>query len=118
MEWKDFLPRRAWFSLAAPSYGTTAAGGSGNGTVFRLNSDGLAFTNLHNFTGSDGAMPLAGLVFSGGVLNGTTSSGGNSGAGTVFKLNSDGTGFTNLFKFSQTNGANPVAGLLLFGSTL
>jgi len=33
-------------------YGTAySAGNSGNGTVFRVNTDGRGFTNLHSFTG-------------------------------------------------------------------
>src|SRR5579863_9879659 len=36
-------------------YGTTVVGGSsGNGTVFAINSDGTAFTNLYSFTATSG----------------------------------------------------------------
>src|SRR5262245_24420324 len=39
-------------------YGTTAGGGSfGRGALFTLNDDGTGFTNLHSFTGRDGAEP-------------------------------------------------------------
>ena len=39
-------------------YGTTDHGGSsGNGTVFKVNTDGTGYTVLKNFTGSDGANP-------------------------------------------------------------
>ena len=40
-------------------YGTAQNGGSsGDGTLFKLNSDGTGFTTLYNFTGgSDGANP-------------------------------------------------------------
>ncbi len=42
-------------------YGTTTVGGSsGFGAVFSVNTDGTGFTNLHSFTGSDGANPYAG----------------------------------------------------------
>ncbi len=101
-------------------YGTASSGGSsGNGTVFRVNTDGTGFTNLHSFTGSDGAMPSAGLVLSGTTLYGTAESGGNfGGLGTVFRLNTDGTGFTNLYRFSGGDGVNPFAGLVLSGNTL
>src|SRR6266436_1282011 len=74
-------------------YGTTANGGSpgwGWGTVFAVNADGTAFTNLHTFTGSDGANPWAGLILSGHTLYGTAYSGGNPGYGTVFAINTDG----------------------------
>src|ERR1035437_738706 len=47
-------------------YGTASQGGSsGVGTVFALNTDGMGFTNLHNFTGGGGANPYAGLILSG-----------------------------------------------------
>jgi uncharacterized repeat protein (TIGR03803 family) len=76
-------------------YGTAGAGGgSGNGTVFALGTDGTGFTNLHSFTStsgsvstnSDGAGPSAALVFSGETLYGTSQNGGSSGKGTVFRL--------------------------------
>src|SRR6267378_3252948 len=62
-------------------YGTTTAGGgSGNGTVFAVNTDGSGFTNLYRFTGgNDGGDPYAGLILSGNTLYGTTAGGGSSG---------------------------------------
>ena len=87
-------------------YGTTTfAGGGGNGTVFRVNTDGTDFTNLHNFataaygllatyTNCDGASPQASLILLGNTLYGTAPEGGNSGYGTAFAVNTDGTGFT------------------------
>ena len=105
-------------------YGAAFAGGfAGNGTVFAVNTDGLAFTNLHNFTAlaaglnTDGAGPLAGLFLSGNLLYGTAGSGGSSGNGTFFKVTTDGTGFTPLRSFATTNGNGPNAGLLS-GNTL
>ena len=52
-------------------YGTSSAGGgSGNGTVFALRSDGSSFAVLHNFTGLDeGASPRARLVLWGTFRN-------------------------------------------------
>jgi len=44
-------------------YGTTSSGGaSGNGEVFRLNSQNRGITVLHSFAGSDGASPEAPLT--------------------------------------------------------
>jgi uncharacterized repeat protein (TIGR03803 family) len=109
-------------------YGTAEEGGSGgNGTVFRINTDGTGFTNLYSFTAfpagyfnSDGSSPSAGLILSGNTLYGTTEEGGSGGNGTVFKLNTDGMGFTNLYSFgsSPSDGAEPQAGLILLGNTL
>jgi uncharacterized repeat protein (TIGR03803 family) len=112
-------------------YGTAGGGGSsGNGTVFKVNTDGTDFTNLHSFTArvnstnSDGSGPSAGLILSGNTLYGTAGSGGSSGNGTVFKVNTDGTGFTNLHSFTarinstNSDGAYLTAGLILLGNTL
>ncbi|HTL57804.1 MAG TPA: choice-of-anchor tandem repeat GloVer-containing protein [Candidatus Limnocylindrales bacterium] len=121
-------------------YGTTTEGGSvGNGTIFKVNTDGNDFAALYTFTArnlnasrfytnSDGAHPWAGLVLVGNTLYGTAAEGGPSGGGTVFALNSDGTGFRTLHSFiastnsSNLEGAYPyggliVAGNLLFGTT-
>jgi uncharacterized repeat protein (TIGR03803 family) len=105
-------------------YGATEQGGSGgNGTLFKINTDGLGFTILHNFTNEDGGFPSVHMVLSGGSLYGTTYYGGTStsdglGLGTVFRINTDGSGFTNLHKFIGTDGATPEAGLVLSGQTL
>jgi uncharacterized repeat protein (TIGR03803 family) len=108
-------------------YGTArAGGGSGEGTVFAVSTDGTGFTNLHSFSGSDGDAPLAALLLSGDTLYGTASGGGSSGNGTVFAVNTNGTGFTNLHSFTanpaprhtNSDGAEPYAGLILSGNTL
>ncbi len=114
-------------------YGTTIGGGiSGSGTVFKINTDGTGFTNLHIFTArsasnlgdtnSDGANAPSGLILSGNTLYGTTEEGGSSGNGTVFAVNTDGTGFTTLHNFhsffSDHDGANPLTELILSGNTL
>ncbi len=112
-------------------YGTAKQGGSpayGNGTIFKLNSNGSDFTVIHTFTAipsgyssnSDGANPYAGLTLSGNTLYGTANVGGVFGKGTIFAVNTDGTSFTNLHNFTgNTNdGANPYAGLILSSNTL
>jgi uncharacterized repeat protein (TIGR03803 family) len=112
-------------------YGTTyEGGGSGSGTVFKLNTDGRGFTTLHGFaaldtsTNVDGANPGAGLILSSNTLYGTSYRGGNSGNGTLFKVNLDGTEFRNLhdftllMSFTNSDGANPQAGLVSSGTTL
>ena len=108
-------------------YGTAeSGGGSGRGAVFAVSTNGLGFTNLHNFTGgSDGSDPVAGLTLSSNILYGTTTAGGSGGNGTVFAISINGTGFTNLHSFAATNnaginsdGAVPSAGLVLSGDTL
>jgi uncharacterized repeat protein (TIGR03803 family) len=102
-------------------FGTTSLGGpAGYGTLFRMNTDGSGFTNLHVFTSSDGAYPTAELLLDGNTLYGTAGSGGSIyGVGTVFRLRTDGSAFTNLHAFTAgADGALPQGGLLLSGSTL
>jgi uncharacterized repeat protein (TIGR03803 family) len=116
-------------------YGTSYSGGSsGNGTVFKVNTDGSGFAVLKGFThplyntnsvlpgytNNDGASPEARLTLAGGILYGTATSGGTNGQGVVFKLNTNGTGYAVLRHFAGTSndGANPKAGLVLSGSTL
>jgi uncharacterized repeat protein (TIGR03803 family) len=70
-------------------YGTTYAGGSGDGTIFRLTPSRARYreTVLYRFDGSDGATPYAGLTAgSGGALYGATFGGGTHGHGTVFEF--------------------------------
>ena len=80
---------------------------------------GQTFTNLHNFTDSDGSHVQAGLIISGNSLYGVADSGGASGNGTVFSLKTDGTGFTNLYSFTgASDGQYPDGTLALSGNTL
>jgi uncharacterized repeat protein (TIGR03803 family) len=108
-------------------YGTTSLGGAnGRGFIFRIASDGTAFTPLHEFSAgtlntttsllenAEGTVPAAGLIDGGdGFLYGVASQGGTSGYGTIFKIKPDGTGFAVIHTFATANGANPVAELLL-----
>ena len=106
-------------------FGTTVEGGAyanpttayGNGVVFRVNTDGSAFTNLHSFatanlgsmntfTNKDGANPNAGLIIAGKTLYGTADIGGSGGVGTVYAVNTDGSGFTKLYEFTTTGSAH------------
>jgi uncharacterized repeat protein (TIGR03803 family) len=124
-------------------YGTTTFGGdvnltycanagyTGCGTVFELDTHGVE-TVLHNFTGPDGANPVARLMMDAkGDLYGTTRFGGllkdctgngSAGCGVVFKLS--GGKETVLHRFTDgTDGAVPWAGLIadehgnLYGAT-
>src|SRR5438477_12593254 len=111
-------------------YGTTTrGGGSDNGTVFRVNTDGTAFATLHSFTtltssspriNSGGANPQGGLVSAGNMLYGTASQGGSLGWGTVVKVDTDGNGVTTLHNFAgyPADGGAPYAALIISGNTL
>jgi uncharacterized repeat protein (TIGR03803 family) len=115
-------------------YGTTAQGGlaggcsdtNGCGTVFRLTPAKGQWkeTVLYVFKGgSDGATPLAGLIFdAAGNLYGTTEFGGNLtcstfGCGTVFKLSrSRQWTETVLHAFFGKDGDDPTSGLIFDGT--
>jgi uncharacterized repeat protein (TIGR03803 family) len=68
-------------------YGTTGSGGAGgNGTVFKISTNGV-LTTLYSFAGgNDGVSPNGLVQGSDGSFYGTTLYGGAGGAGTVFRL--------------------------------
>ena len=97
-------------------YGTTRYGGiSGNGTIFKLQPDGVLIT-LYLFNGfPDGEQPFAGLVGDGaGNLYGTTYAGGTAfNYGTIFKLDASGHE-TVLYRFTgAADGSSPYSGVIL-----
>jgi uncharacterized repeat protein (TIGR03803 family) len=119
------------FDNAGNLYGTTEAGGAfGEGTVFQLTrgtNGQWTETLLYSFCSasncSDGAQPLAGVVFdAAGNLYGTTSVGGDTrfcsgeGCGTVFQLTPGSNGKwteTVLHSFNLADGSDPRASLIL-----
>jgi uncharacterized repeat protein (TIGR03803 family) len=118
------------FDASGDLYGTTVGGGDlhvnggqGCGTVFKLapGANGKWTESvLHPFHCSDGASPIAGLIFDGsGNLYGTTTGGGNpicvGGCGTVFELEpSTGGKWTEtvLHRFRGDGGRNPRSGVI------
>ena len=82
--------------------------------------DGMAlhrFNPLYNGLSLDGANPAASLVFSGGVLCGTTLNGGLQGAGTTFYMSMNGTTFNAFRSFTNAPDAgNPEGDLVLSGN--
>ncbi|HSU53117.1 MAG TPA: choice-of-anchor tandem repeat GloVer-containing protein, partial [Candidatus Dormibacteraeota bacterium] len=102
-------------------YGTASAGGAnGFGAIFKLDTDGNSFTNLHSFGAGDGENPHGGLVQGPeGTLYGTAQNGGTNGSGTVFRMGSDGSAFEALYHFTaldngtNSDGTQPYGGLVL-----
>jgi uncharacterized repeat protein (TIGR03803 family) len=95
-------------------YGTTSGGGpgaAGIGSVFKMSASGTVAT-LHFFDGSDGNIPLAGLIQGAdGDFYGTTFLGSPWSRGTVFRMNAAGL-VTTLTAFPATDAATPSAGLV------
>ena len=109
-------------------YGMTQVAGlvttdapDGNGTLFKINTNGSGYQILHSFAGSpgDGAQPNGGFYAIGSTLYGKTELGGSGGGGTLFNINTDGSGYSVLHNFgaSAGDGEEPL-GLLLDSSTL
>jgi uncharacterized repeat protein (TIGR03803 family) len=106
-------------------YGTTLNGGAsglGQGTVFKLRTDGTGFSLVHAFLGSptDGANPYySGLALDAlGFLYGTTFQGGASNQGSVFRVKTDGTAFSlpHSFAGGDSDGSFPYSTPLLDGA--
>ena len=104
-------------------YGMTGSGGSaGRGVVFKINTDGSEYTNLHNFAGDDfiggnddGNGPAGSLILYSTNLYGMTSRGGIFGRGVIFRIGLMGSDYTNLHEFSDNiyNGKYPYGDLNL-----
>ncbi len=107
-------------------YGTTASGGTnGNGTIFKINTDGSGYGIIRSLTNSPA--PEGGMVLIGNTLYGTLFTGGSADSGSIFKMNTDGTGFIELHSFSamvpsfpgtNSDGNRPQGDLVTDGSTL
>lgn len=99
-------------------YGTTPEGGDnslgsggGGGTIYKMTSDGSLTTPVI-FEGTNGAVPIGGLVQANdGNLYGTSAFGGLYDKGTIFRLTTNGV-LTTLFNFNGTNGTRPVTTLI------
>ena len=114
-------------------WGTTNGGGARNyGTIFKIDSNTLTFSNLVQFTGVDGLMPgstpSGALVMDqAGSFRGVTTDGGRSRLGTLYTIKPTTGAFRSTLNFVKTQGAsaasNPGTGLiagpdgLLWGSS-
>jgi uncharacterized repeat protein (TIGR03803 family) len=95
-------------------YGTTAFDQT-NGTIFKISPSGAFFTNLFVFDGTNGGIPMAGLIkFGKHTFYGTTERGGTNFEGTVFRITSSGV-LTTLHSFGSP-GDNSFTGRSEYGS--
>lgn len=124
------VPEAELIDVKGVLYGTTSMGGlkaSGSGgTVFSITLAGVEKV-LYSFQGgSDGALPLSGLIDVNGMLYGTTFSGGYPGSGsrcgTVYRISTTGAEKL-LYRFAfGSDGAGPTSDLtemngVLYGTT-
>lgn len=115
-------PSASLLAVKGALYGTTeygGSGGTGEGTVFKIDAGGTEDV-LHSFGPEpDGANPLAGLTDVRGKLYGTTLSGGNGEfSGTVFRITTSGREKV-VYSFGYGSpGQNPIAGLVTLNGTL
>lgn len=120
-----FRPNGPLFLSGNTLYGTALGGGAyDEGTVFRINTDGSGFTNLHNFSGppDDGDEPGAGVIVAGKMIYGATLFGGLNSVGLIYAMDTNGNNFLELYSFSpgfiNDDGDHPSASLILSGGTL
>lgn len=90
------------------------------GTVFKVGTDGVGYSQLHTFGGADGSRALGDLVVTGNKLYGMTYQGGANGRGVVFSIDPDGANQTVLHDFSDAagNGSYPYGSLITDGVKL
>ena len=106
-------------------YGTTSNGGTNNlGTIFGFTPGTTLYGDIHNFAGSDGSHPQAGVTqVKDNTLYGITSAGGTNNLGAAFSINGDGASFNFRHSFglsSDLAGNNVTVSVLsngfLYGS--
>jgi len=94
-------PRCTLVSSDGALFGTTVAGGGGNGNVFEVDLDGSDFTVLHTFTWGpgDGSAPYGSVILDAGTLYGMTLYGGSDEVGVLYRLDASGASFEVLRSF-------------------
>lgn len=98
-------------------YGTTFFGGTDDhGVLFRMKTDGSAFSAVKRFdAASEGAFPTGSLLLDGATIRATTFQGGSGGVGTLYAVQTSGSGFSLLHTFGVgiIDGADPRAAMVL-----
>ena len=97
-----------------------AGGINDEGTIFKIKSDGTAYSKLLDFEANiTGNFPTGTFISDGTFLYAMVEVGGANGLGTIFKIKPDGTGFEKLLDFAgDENGSNPFGSLISDGTFL
>jgi len=115
------FPHAGLLALNGELYGTTTEGGASGpccGTIFAISLASGKETQLHIFTGSDGADAFGTFINIDGLLYGTTQSGGGLGRGEVYSVTPSGT-VNVVYSFGGgTDGEGPYAGVTWFKGRL
>ena len=102
---------------------TRVGGANGDGSIFRIGTNGTNYQDLLSFTGTAGAasgqVPCGSLILTGTTLYGMTTNGGVSATGNIFSVGLDGSGYRDLCVYHRRCRQRPPWGdLTLSGSTL
>lgn len=117
-------PQEALISDGTYLYGVNANGGAhGNGTIYKIKTDGTGFFVLRHFNFStdvtDGSSPSGKLYYDGTFLFGTCSYGGTAAGGIIFRIKPDGSSFNKLMDMDNTiTPSNLLGGLVSDGTYL
>jgi uncharacterized repeat protein (TIGR03803 family) len=117
-------PMGALISDGTYLYGMTSGSGTRSsnsfGTIFKIKTDGTAYSKLLEFDGAaKGRRPYGALYSDGTLLYGMTFEGGVNNWGTLFNIKKDGTGFTKMIEFDYTTtGMIPWGSLISDGTSL
>lgn len=99
-------------------YGVAVNGGAfGDGVLYRLTTNGTAFSVLKNFSGGDGAQPDNRLLVNGNMLYGAAL-GGVSNNGVVFMTDTNGTDYSVLKCLDPADGYYSYSALVLTNNEL
>ena len=105
-------------------YGVTKAGGTnGNGTLFKIGTDGKNYQIIQDFGASDvtsGVNPAGSPLVDGNTIYGVTQQGAVSAMlGTIYAIKTDGSNYRVLQSLTDyINGSHPSGGLLLCSNQL
>ncbi len=97
-------------------YGTTDYGALGDGTAYKLHTDGSEFLVIKEFDDSE---QHHGLIFTGGMLKGASSFGGDFGRGSVYEMSTNGTAFSDIFSFKFSGEpSDMISGVMVAGTSI